>query len=78
MPKKPLMVYYIGRERSQVPLPKLLNKYQVSFLVNPNEQTSWRHTGRKTLLGCSKQHLERRRKRSKEARQEKEAQQDDQ
>ncbi|EGL83402.1 hypothetical protein CathTA2_1031 [Caldalkalibacillus thermarum TA2.A1] len=70
MPKKVFMVYHIGRERSTLPLPKLLNKYKVTFLINPKEQTSWRQKGRKDLLNRSKQHQERRLKRSKQVQQE--------
>jgi hypothetical protein len=62
LPRKPYMVYYLGRERANVRLPSLINKYEVQYIVNPKEAKTWRLQGRKGLLASQEEHAKLRKK----------------
>lgn len=67
MPKKSYLAYYLGKERTSLLLPSLINKYEAKFVVNPKEPKNWRLQGRKELLASQETFAELRLKRKKEA-----------
>jgi hypothetical protein len=56
------MVYYLGKDRANVLLPSLINKYEVQYFVNPKEAKTWRLQGRKELLASQEEQARLRKK----------------
>jgi hypothetical protein len=50
VPKKPLMLYYVGRKTEAQLLPSLHGKYDVRYITRLQKVNRWKENGRKEAL----------------------------